>query len=85
MGVEIVGNDVPASGQRRGREQALQEARIVLLGARVTDGADDLAGGNIEGRDQGLGAVADIFETVVAAASRRWRVKGPPGASEFGG
>jgi hypothetical protein len=32
-------------GQRRGREQALQEARIVLLGARVTDGADDLAGG----------------------------------------
>ena len=23
-----------------------------------------------------------VFETVVAAASRRWRVKGPPGASE---
>ena len=34
---------MPACGQRRGREQALQEAGIVLLGARVTDGADDLA------------------------------------------
>jgi hypothetical protein len=62
MGVEIVGNDVPACGQRRGREQALQEAGIVLLGARVTDRADELACGDIEGRDQGLGAVADIFE-----------------------
>jgi hypothetical protein len=43
-------------------QQAVEKSRKILFGARVADHARDLAGGDIEAGDQGLGAVAAVFE-----------------------
>jgi hypothetical protein len=44
--------------------KVLQKAGVILLGALLADEAVHLAGGDVEGRDQALGAVADVFELV---------------------
>jgi hypothetical protein len=40
----------------------LQERHEICLGAAISDGAADLAGGNVERGDQGFGAMPDILE-----------------------
>src|SRR5258708_23595505 len=64
MGVEIVADHLPARGRRTARQQVLQKAGVILLGALLADEAVHLAGGDVEGGDQALGAVADVFELV---------------------
>ena len=39
----------------------LQERHEICLGAAISDGAADLASGNVECGDQGFGAMADIL------------------------
>ena len=73
MGVEIVADHLPACGRRGRREQGLQEAGVVLLGAPVADDAVHLAGSDIEGRDHALCAVADVFELVTRDIARPHR------------
>ena len=53
---------MPGRARCGGGEQAFQEPDVVGLGATVADAADHAAGGDIEGRDQCLGAVPDILE-----------------------
>jgi hypothetical protein len=61
VGVEIVADHLPS--RRRGRgEHSLQERHEIHLGASIADGAADFARGDIERRDQGFGAMADILE-----------------------
>ena len=51
----------------------LQERHVVRLGAAVADGAEDLAGGDVECRDQGFGAMPDILELPPLDMSRLHR------------
>src|SRR5579864_1331683 len=60
--VEIVADDVPPGGGGGATQQAAEKSGEILLGARVAAHAFDLAGGDIEGSDQGLSAVAAILE-----------------------
>src|SRR5438477_4018002 len=60
--VEIVADDVPPSVGGGAVQQAAEEAREILLSPGIADHTFDLAGGNVEGRDQGLSAVAVILE-----------------------
>ena len=62
MGVEVVADDFPSRGVGVRGEQRLKVSHEIGLGATVTHGALDFAGDNIESGDQGLRAVADIFE-----------------------
>src|ERR1700712_3887101 len=57
VGVEIVADHLP--WRRRGRgEHRLQERHEIRFGASIADGAADFARGDIEGGDQGFGAMA---------------------------
>jgi hypothetical protein len=71
--VEIVANDVPPGIERAGAQQPAQKARKILLGPGIADHAFDLAGGNIEGCNQGLSAVAAILELTPLDLARRHR------------
>ena len=62
MRVEIVAHHVPRRRRPGGGEQAFQERHVVRLGAAVANSAEDLAGDDIERRDQALGAMPDILE-----------------------
>ena len=42
--------------------RCLQERHEIRFGAGIADGAADLAGGDIERRDQGFGAMPDVLE-----------------------
>ena len=50
-----------------------EKARKILFGPGIADHAFDLAGGNIEGRNQGLGAMTVIFEFTPLDLARRHR------------
>ena len=54
-------------------QQAAEKARKILFGPGIADHAFDLAGGDIEGRDQGLSAVAAILELTPLDLARRHR------------
>ena len=62
MSVEVIAHHVPRRRRPGDGEQAFQEGHVVRLGAAVANGAEDLAGGDIERRDQALGAMPDILE-----------------------
>src|SRR3974377_2341236 len=62
MNVEIVRDDVPARGGSGAAQQAAEKAREILLRPSVADDTLDLASGHIERGDQGLSAVALVFE-----------------------
>src|SRR6476646_3955649 len=55
VGVEVVAHHVPRRRWPGGGEQAFQERHVVRLGAAVANAAEDLAGGDIDRRDQTLG------------------------------
>ena len=71
--VEIVTDDVPAGIERAGAQQPAEKARKILFGPGIADHAFDLASGNIEGRNQGLSAVAAILELTPLDLARRHR------------
>ena len=60
--IEFVADDAPRRGWRRRGKQVRHECGEVLLGARIADRAADRAGYDIEPRDQGLCAMAFVFE-----------------------
>src|SRR6266568_4265851 len=62
MDVEIVADDIPPNVGRGGIEQAAEKAREILFAAGIADHDFDVAGGHIEGRNQGLSAMAAILE-----------------------
>jgi hypothetical protein len=62
VGIEVVADDAPRRGRRRGGEQALHKGNEVLFGAGIADGATDRTGRDVERRDQGFGAVPDVLE-----------------------
>ncbi len=55
------------------RQQAAEKARKILFGPGIADHAFDLAGGDIEGGNQGLSAVAAILELTPLDLARRHR------------
>jgi len=71
--VEIVADDVHRVLSAPGAQQPAQKARKILLGSGIADHAFDLAGGNIEGRNQGLRAMAAILELMPLDLARRHR------------
>ena len=73
MRVEVVGYHMPSRGRRAGGEQGFQEAGVVLLGVGVADDAQHLAGRDVEGGNQGLGAVTDVFELASHKIARAHR------------
>src|ERR1700746_1322590 len=62
MDVEVVANDIPPCVGGGAAQQIVEKSCKILLGPGVADHSTDLAGGDIETRDQGLRAVAAIFE-----------------------
>ncbi len=60
--VEIVADDVPPGVGGGAAQLAAEKSGEILLGARVTDHASDLAGGDVERGDQGLSAMAAVLE-----------------------
>ena len=62
MGIEVVADDAPRCRRSSRGEQVFHEPDEVLFGAGIADRATDLAGGDIERRDQGFRAMADVFE-----------------------
>ena len=60
--VEIVADDIPPCIGCGAAQQAVEKSRKILFRAGVADHARDLAGGDIETGDQGLGAMTPIFE-----------------------
>src|SRR5258708_19891862 len=58
--IEIVADDIPPKVGGGAAQQAAEKAREILFGPGITNHAFDLAGGNIEGRNQGLSAIAAI-------------------------
>src|SRR3984893_2095114 len=60
--VEVVADNIPPCDGGGAAQQAVEKARKILRGAPVADHAADLAGGPIETGNQGLRAVAAIFE-----------------------
>jgi hypothetical protein len=57
-------------------EQRLKVSHVIGFGAAVAYSALNFAGDNIEGSDQGLRAVADIFELAPLYHSRLHRQRG---------
>jgi hypothetical protein len=62
VGIEVVAHHSPWRGRRRRCEQILHECDEILFRAGIADRATHLAGRDIERRDQGLGAMPDVFE-----------------------
>jgi hypothetical protein len=60
--VEIVADDIPLCGGSGAAEQVAEKPREILFRPRVADDAFDLASGDVESGDQGLSAVALVFE-----------------------
>src|SRR6266852_926335 len=70
--VEIVADDVPPNVGGI-TQHAAEKSREILLRAGIADHAFDLAGGNIEGGDQGLSAVAAVLELTPLDLARHHR------------
>src|SRR5712691_12107846 len=75
MDVEIVADDVPPGIGSSGAQQAAEKSCEILLGPPRADHPLDLAGGDVEGREQGLRAVAAILE--LAPLDLAWRHRQP--------
>src|ERR1700758_3616926 len=60
--IEIVAHDVPPSIGGGAVEQFTEKSCEILLSPGIADSAFDLAGGDVEGRNQGLSAVAAVLE-----------------------
>ena len=71
--VEIVADDVPPGVAGGAAQQIVEKSRKILLCAGIADHAFDLAGGNIEGGDQGLSAVAAVLELTPLDLARHHR------------
>src|SRR6185369_15641558 len=56
--IEIVADDMPAGLGGGATEQAAEKSRKILFGSGTADYAFDLAGGYIEGCNQGLSAMS---------------------------
>jgi hypothetical protein len=68
--VEVVADEVPADVPGRAREQLIEEAGEVLLGAALADGALHAPGGDVEAGDQGLGPMAAVLELLPLHVAR---------------
>src|SRR5215204_1046971 len=73
MDVEIVADDVPPGAGGCGAQQAAEKSRETLLSPPIADDPFHLAGGDVEGGDQGLSAVTAIFELTPLDFARRHR------------
>jgi hypothetical protein len=62
VGVEVAANNLPPLGVLVRGEQRLKVSHVIGFNAAVTHSALNFAGDNIESSDQGLRAVANIFE-----------------------
>jgi hypothetical protein len=62
MGVEVIGHDVELRGLGLCLHQRVDQIDKVLFVSGVADLADDLSGGDIEARQQALGAMPLVFE-----------------------
>src|SRR6266480_65852 len=71
--VEIVADDVPAGVGSGAAQQVAEKSCEILLGSGIADHALDLAGGNVEGGDQGLSAVAPVLELAPLDFARHHR------------
>ena len=60
--IEIVADDIPPDVAGGARQQAAEKARKILFGPGIADHPFDLAGGNVEGRNQSLSTVAAVLE-----------------------
>src|SRR5262245_28405766 len=60
--IEIVADDIPSDVRGGARQQAAEKARKILFGPGIADHALDLAGGDVEGGNQGLSAMAAVLE-----------------------
>src|SRR3979490_1444735 len=71
--VEIVADDVPPGVAGSAAQQGVEKSCKIPFSTGFADHALDLAGGNIEGGDQGLSAVAAILELTPLDLARRHR------------
>jgi hypothetical protein len=72
--VEIVTDDVPPN-VRGITQHAAEKSREILFGPPIADHAFDLAGGDVEGGDQGLRAMAAVLE--LAPLDLAWQHRQP--------
>jgi len=70
MNIEIVTDDVPARVGSGVAQQATEKPREILFRPGVADDTLNLASGDIEGGDQGLSAMALVFEFACGAIGR---------------
>src|SRR5438128_11245019 len=73
VNVEIVADDVPPGVAGSAAQQVVEKSRKIPFSAGFADHALDLAGGNIEGGDQGLSAVAAVLELTPLDLARHHR------------
>src|ERR1700683_2608806 len=73
MDVEVVADDIPPCIGCGAAQQMVEKSCKILLGPGVADDCADLAGGDIETGDQGLRAVAAIFELAALDLARLHR------------
>src|SRR5215208_1675171 len=77
VGVEVVGDDVPAGGGRVGGDDGLQIGQEVGLGAgRPGVRGEQPAGGDVAAEDERAGAVADVLELAPLDLARGERQAG---------
>src|SRR5205085_6026028 len=69
--IEIVADDIPPDVGGGAAQQAAEKARKILFSSGVADHTFDLAGGNVEGRNQGLSAMAAVLELTPLDLARR--------------
>src|SRR5208282_894600 len=70
--VEIVANDVPPNVGGI-TQHAAEKSREILFGPGIADHAFNLAGGDVEGGDQGLSAMAAVLELAPLDLARHHR------------
>ena len=71
--VEIVADDVPLRGGSGSAEQAAEKPRKILFGPAFADNAINLSGADVESGDQGLSAMALVFELAAFDLARHHR------------
>jgi len=72
VNVEIVADDIPPNGGGI-TQHAAEKSREILFGPGIADHAFDLAGGDVEGGDQGLSAMAAVLELAPLDLARHHR------------
>src|SRR6266581_890201 len=71
--VEIVADDVPSGVGGGAAQQVAEKSCEILLGPGLADRPLDLAGGDVEGGDQGLSAMAAVLELAPLDLARHHR------------